>query len=149
MADPEYQEFNFGYSDPNEVYDSASIVVRRWQYLPTVENPRLEASRMRVEVVESSGIVKELFVWERHTMYVDGNADSKDRVMCVAKVGDLSVYPVDDPDTGSDILPFYRLAVFDIPFSSPTDMVDTWAGIVTSFNALLKAVVDLGLSTNE
>lgn len=148
MADPEYQEFEFGYSDPDEQYVGASITVRRWQYLPTIENPRLEGSRMRVEIVESSGTPTELFVWERHTVYIEGQPENKDRVVCVAKVGDLSVYPVDNPDLESDILPFYRTAVFDLPFASPTDMVDTWDDMVLAFNALLKSIVDLGLSTS-
>jgi len=147
MADPEYQEFEFGYSDAEDQYTGASITVRRWQYLPTVENPRLEGSRMRVEIVEAVGIPAELFVWERHTTYLEGQPEEKDRVMCVAKVGDLSVYPVDAPDSYSDIPPFYRTAVFDMPFASPLDMVNTWDDMAMSFHSLLKSVVDLGLAT--
>jgi len=146
MADPEYQEFTIGYSDPDEQYSGASIVVRRWQYLPTVENPRFEGARMRVEVVSSTNVPKELFVWERHTVYIEGVPEFKDRVVCVAKVSDLSVYPIDSPDENSDIPPFYRSEIFDMPFSSPTDMVSTWDVMLESFNALLKSYVDLGLT---
>ena len=146
MADPEYQEYVFGYSDPEDQYVGASIVVRRWQYLPTPENPRLEGARMRIEIVEGTNIPKELFVWERHTIYLEGQPEFKDRVVCVAKIGDLSVYPVDAPDLESDILPFYRTPEFDVTLTSPTDMVDTWDTMAKAFNSLLKSYVDLGLA---
>ena len=101
---------------------------------------------MRVEILEGTNIPTELFVWERHTIYLEASPENKDRVMCVAKVGDLSVYPVGAPDLESDIPPFYRLDTFDITFASPTDMVDTWDDMSLAFNSLLKSYVDLGLA---
>jgi hypothetical protein len=133
-------------NDYTVAYGRLSVKLRRWLYLPTPENPRLEASRMRIEAIETSGgLPKELFVWERHIVYAEAQPENKDRVLCVAKVSDLSVYPVDNPDTRSETPPFYRTAVFDLPFDSPDDLTTTWNDILLSFQQLLKALSDLGL----
>ena len=137
---PEVNDYTFRYS-------FAWITVRKWDYLPSAEDPTLEAARMRVEVIETSpdAIPLELFVWERHTVYTEGAAENKDRALCVAKVSDLSVYPKNDPDEGSDIPPFYRSKIMDLVFSSPEDFLDTWTWIRVSIQRLLEALVKLEL----
>lgn len=125
--------------------DSASVTLRRYIFEPTPENPRVETARMRVEIIETENVPKELFVWEQITTFLQGKQQNRDRVLCVAKSSDLSVYPVDAPDKQNDIQPFYRTTFFDAPFESPTDMTITWRDVVSSFEKLLKALVDLGL----
>lgn len=129
-------------------YGQASIKVRRWDYLPTPEDPRLEGTRLRLEVIESStGVPKELFVWERHSIpnVEQGGIELKDRFLCVAKVSDLSVYPVGNPDLTSRIPPFYRLSTVDLLFSSPEDFLLTWNDIRSDLTMLLKMLVELEL----
>lgn len=137
MADPVDYVFN---------HRDMEVVVRRWDWLPTAEDPRLDGARMRLEVVSASGIPREMFVWERHTIFTNGTAENKDRTMCVAKASDFNVYPIDDPDTGSDIPPFYRSYIFDNVFSSPEDLISTWNNISNDILNLMAVYYSLGLS---
>jgi hypothetical protein len=129
-------------------YAGAQILIRRWMWLPSPSEPRMEASRVRVEVISTTPVEqlpKELFVWERHTVFTEGSAENKDRFLCVAKVSDLSVYPVNDPDLTSKIPPFYRSLAMDVPFSSPEDLLDTWEWMKVSLQELLETLVKLEL----
>lgn len=135
------------YLDFTVSFGNASVVLRRWVYLPGINLPKdVEAARLRIEVINASNCPKEIFVWERHTIYTETTPENKDRVLCVAKVSDLSVYPVNNPDTTSKIPPFYRSSIFDVPFSSPTDLIETWDDILLNAQQLLRAIVKLDLA---
>lgn len=121
--------------------------VRRWIYMAGVGEQPLQASRMRIEIMGNiGGVPKEVFVWERHSMFIEGQLQKKDRVLCVAKLADLSVYPVNDPDEHSKIPPFYRLTYLDTPFSSPDDMWSTWDRVRQDLYSLAETFTKLGYS---
>lgn len=126
---------------------AASLSLRVWKWLPSAEMPDLESARMRVEIIASSPstIPLELFVWEQHTVFTEGTAEKKDRVVCVAKVSDLSVYPARAVDPNSTIPPFYRDTFFDTTFSSPEDLASSWTFIIQDLRALLKSIIELSI----
>ena len=126
-------------------YETAAITVQCYEWLAP-DKPQVEAARLRLEITAATGVQKELFLWERHTVFADNTAQNKDRFMCVAKVSDLSVYPVGDPDNSSDIPPFYRLNVLDVPFSSPDDYISTFELTKRSLYSLIKTLVELKLT---
>lgn len=131
--------------DYDIIYDGkAGATVRRWLWLPGDSDTSLEAARMRIEVLQTYGALPlELFVWERHIVYQSGVGENKDRLVCLAKIADLSVYPVDDPDTNSATPPFYRTSFLDVPFSSPLDAIQTWEALQKEIYSLAEAWVKL------
>ena len=144
-------ERKISYSTTNPIdssIDAASVTLRRSLWLLTAENPGVETARMLIEVIAVTGITtKHLFVWERIPVFVQGETSTRDRVVCVAKVSDLSVYPEDDVDlvmANAGNFPFYRLEKLDAPFENVDDLNITWRDTVLSFKQLLKALVDLG-----
>lgn len=135
-------------SDIVITYSEASVTLRCYEWVCPTGSAGYEAARLRIEVIDAVNVPKEIFVWEQHRVFTEAEVKNKDRFLCVAKVSDLSVYPVGVPDTQSSIPPFYRLSVFDVPFSSPDDYVDTFTRVKYAISQLLKVLVELGL-TNE
>jgi len=137
MADPEPKDYTVQYG-------GTSALLRRWVWLPNGDQPTV--ARMRIQVLETSqNLPTQLFVWERHTVFSDGASENRDRVMCVAKPGDLNVYPVDEPDTTGKVLPFYRSDLFDVVFNDVDDFVMTWNDILADIAKLIENIVEMGL----
>jgi hypothetical protein len=127
-------------------YSGVKIVARRQAWLPGPSSQISEGMRLRVEIMETDGnIPQELFLWERHTLFNNTDTKAKDRFLCVAKIADLSSYPINDPDTGSDIQPFYRLNYMDVVLSSRSDYTLTWDNVQDDLTALVRSMVELGL----
>lgn len=133
-------------SEVEIVYGDASLKANIYEWLPSAAMPDLEAVRLRIEIFEAVKVPKELFLWERHLNFTDTEVSSKDRFICVCKTGDLSVYPINNPDETSNIPPFYRLSVMDAPFSSPDDYISTLELIKRSLYQLLRTMVELRLT---
>ena len=133
-------------------YAPVSLTLHRTLWLPGDGEQSYEACRMRVEVQNAVNIQPQLFVWQRYTASVGDVVESKDRFLCVAKIADFSVYPIDNPavateQDGGTVPPFFRLSYLDMPFSSPIDLTSTWDLLLLHVSTLMELRVKLGYVT--
>ena len=130
-------------------YGTCKALLRRFLYLPTVEQPDLNSARLYVEVLETTDqLPLELFLWERQTYFNGDKQVFKDRAIAVCAVGDLSIFPANEPMVVQKfkIPPFYRLSKIDFVFESPDDLLRTWADIQGQLSVTIRTFVQLGLS---
>ena len=127
-------------------YGTASVTMKAFLIMPSAEEPDLEASLLRVDVVEAVNFPGDIFVWEKQdTMKDDGAMYVVQRPVCVAKPSDLSVYPAGSPlvDPGTNP-PYYRDSFLNFKITSPEIVVDTWAQVKADVSSLVKTTMELG-----
>ena len=134
------------FEDYTIVYGDSKLVLRPFALEATPEHPDILGAQLRVDVIENVNFPAEVFIWERF-MHMEDDSSSvvQNRVVCVAKPSDLSVYPVGNPDgTRTDIPPFFRETWFEMTIDSPDVMLETWSSIKSDCAGLVSSVVQLG-----
>ena len=127
-------------------YGGASITMKAWLTMPSVEEPSLLAAALRIDVTAAVGFPQDVFVWERQeTMLDNGGMWPIVRPVCVAKPSDLSVYPAKAAFVNPGTLPpYYRDNFMSFQIESPELVIDTWINVKMDVSKLIETVMKLG-----
>jgi hypothetical protein len=127
-------------------YGRATVTLKAWLTMPSVDQPDLLASALRIDVAQASGFPADIFIWERQeTMLDNGMLTLVVRPVCVAKPSDLSVYPAKAPVAQANGKPpFYRDNFLSFQIEAPELVIDTWANVKLDVGNLIKTVMQLG-----
>jgi len=105
----------------------------------TYVSGRTQGYRIVVNATESSGIPKEIFVFQRKPgSGADPAVPYLDEFTNIASPADLEEYPVGAPIDPN--APFFRMATVDLVFRSEELAADAWAGILSDAAGLVEAL---------
>lgn len=118
-------------------------IVLQPAYSDPSDSPDLTNARLVIQVIEAVDITPAIFVHERYPILQADGIVQETRFVTVAKPGDLSVYPVNQPPMESNLPPYFRLPCVDLTFNSPSILDETFSAIVDDVRALVRMMTKL------